>query len=273
MEETLYSARRGLAEPGRFLAAAAADLRASLFVGWHFFLADLRARNRHSVLGWLWLVIPAAAAAFLCAWLRSSRVIEVGATDLPFALHVLTGFLLWQVFLDALNAPLNRLLAARQLISRTRIPHEAVLLGGAFAVGLNALVRLAILLVALPAFGLPLGPSLFLLPLAMVALAVLGFFFGLLVAPWGLLAGDVRQGLLLVAAFWFFLTPIFYPAPGSGPLLLNPVTPLIEAGRSWLLSPAVHPAFVAVAGASLLGLVMVWLVYRLVRPHVVARLG
>lgn len=273
MRDTLYTARPGLADPAGFLATAFHDLRASLYFGWRLFVADLRARNRQALLGYLWLVIPAAAAALLCGYLRANRIVAVGATELPFALHVLAGFLLWQVFTDALNSPLQRLLASRQLLTRTRVTHEAILVGGALAVGLNALVRLVLLLAIVVGWGFAFAPAWLLLPVGFLAIALFGFFIGMLAAPWGLLFGDVRQGLNLIAGFWFFLTPVFYPAPTSGPLLLNPMTPLLDTTRSWISGGDMRPGFLVLSLVSLLGLLLVWLAYRLARPHLISRLG
>lgn len=273
MAETAFSARPELAAPGRFLAAAGRDLARSPPVAWRLFRAGLRSRHRRSLLGYFWLLLPAAAATLICVYLQSRRIFSVGATDLPYAVHVLAGLVLWQTFVDALNAPLQQLWAGRTMITRSRVPHEAVLLGGLYDVALSGLIRLAALAAVLAAFGIVPAASAALVPLAMLALALLGFAFGLAAAPLGLLYDDVRHGLSLLAGFWFFLTPILYPAPMSGPLLLNPVTPLLDTGRGWILAGGTGPGFFLVTGAALLLLVVAWLGYRLARPHLVARLG
>jgi lipopolysaccharide transport system permease protein len=107
----------------------------------------------------------------------------------------------------------------------------------------------------------------------MLALVLLGFVIGLLAAPWGLIYDDVRQGLLVLTGFWFFLTPIVYPASDSGWLRLNPVTPLLETSRSWIVAPAASTGFFIVTAGAFLMLVGAWLLYRLARPHAMARLG
>jgi lipopolysaccharide transport system permease protein len=79
--------------------------------------------------------------------------------------------------------------------------------------------------------------------------------------------------LTLVAGFWFFLTPIVYPGPASGWLRFNPVTPLLETSRSWLAGMEVAPGFFLIVGLAAVALAAAWLLYRLARPHVIARLG
>jgi len=274
VRETVYKAEPELANPRAFIASAWADLAASPPIAWQLFRANLRASRRRSLLGHFWLLIPAAATTLLCVYLNARRIVSVGPTDLPYALHVLAGIVLWQTFVEAMNAPLQQLQRARQMISRSRLQHEAVIVAGLLEVALNATVRLVALGFALVAFGLvPAAGAALLFPLAMIATAVMGAAIGSLAAPFGLLYDDVAKGLTLLTSFWFFLTPILYPAPTTGWLRLNPVTPLIEQARSSLLAPALDPAFLVTAVAAGLGLLLAWLIYRLARPHVVERLG
>lgn len=274
MQESIYKAEPALSNPRAFFARAIEDVRASPRIAWQLFRANLRASRRRSLLGYLWLLLPAAATTLLCVYLNSRRIVSVGPTELPYALHVLAGIILWQTFVEAMNSPLQQLQRARQMISRSRLQHEAILVAGLLEVGLNAAVRLVALGLALFLFGLvPAAGALLLFPLGLIAVAVMGAAFGLLAAPFGLLYDDVERGLALLTGFWFFLTPILYPVPATGPLRLNPVTPLIETARSALVAPAIDPVFLVTAALAGLGLVLAWLLYRLARPHVVERLG
>ncbi len=274
MRETVYKAEPELSDPRAFLARAIDDVRGSPHIAWQLFRTNLRASRRRSLLGYVWLLIPAAATTLLCIYLNSRRIIAVGPTELPYALHVLVGIILWQTFVEAMNAPLQQLQRARQMISRSRLQHEAILVAGLLEVALNATVRLVGLGLVLTAFGIvPAAGALLLFPLGLIAVAIMGAAFGLLAAPFGLLYDDVARGLAVLTSFWFFLTPILYPAPVAGPLLLNPVTPLIEQARSAIVAPALDGAFLLAAALAALGLLFAWLLYRLARPHVVERLG
>src|SRR4051794_8468984 len=114
MTVTVYNSTPQLAEPRRFARNAAADLRAAPRIAWRLVAAQLRSRTRRAALGYLWFLIPPAAATFLCVYLQSSRILVPAPTPLPYPLHVLAGVLLWQIFVEALNAPVQQLLAARQ---------------------------------------------------------------------------------------------------------------------------------------------------------------
>lgn len=272
MPPLIYSSAAELANPAAFVRGALRDLRASPRIGWRLFTAQLRGRTRRSVLGYLWLLLPPAAITLICVYLRSLGVLAAGATDMPYPLYVLSGVLLWQVFLEALNAPVQHISAARQMISRTRIPHEAILLGALCEVLLSAAVRIVLLLAvfwmyagaAIPGVALPIGG---------LALVLLGFSIGLLAAPGALLYDDGKYALTLAGTFWFFLTPVAYRAVPHGILSWNPVTPLLETARSAFTGGAWSGGFLAVTAAAAFLLAVGWLLYRLARPYVVERLG
>lgn len=273
MSETFQSAQSELRHPLRFLSAAVRDLRHCPGIAWQLFRRNLQARYRRSWLSYLWLVLPSIGGTMLWVYLQSRRVVDVGETATPYPVYVLSGTVLWQVFVDALNAPLQQLTAGRQMITRSRVPHEALILAGLFEVGLNAAVRLALLAGAMALFGVGVTPRVFLAPLGLAALVLFGLAVGMFAAPLGMLYDDVQRAMLLITGFWFFLTPVVYPTGDLGLLRFNPVTPLLDTTRGWLTSGRVHDGFAVVTAVTLLALFFAWLLERLARPHVVARLG
>ncbi|HEY0026531.1 MAG TPA: ABC transporter permease [Allosphingosinicella sp.] len=273
MGDIVYTAEPELRRPAAFLAAAAGDLRAGLPIGVRLFRSNLQARYRRSRLGYVWLLLPALGTAALAAFIQSRRIVAVAPTELPYPLFVLAGIILWQLFGEALNAPMQQLNAGRQLITRSRVPHEALIAAGALEVLLNAGIRLLVLLVAFAWFGIAFSPAMLLVPLGVVALAVLGLAIGMLLAPIGLLYDDVGRGLTLLLSFGFFVTPIVYPIPAGSPLRFNPLAPLIETVRHGIAGAGAAPGFWIVGAGGAVLLVLAWLFYRLARPHFLARLG
>lgn len=278
MNEVVYSADSGLRSPRRFASELRADLRVAPAVAWRLFLHGLRAGYRRSRLGYVWLLLPPAATAATWVYLDRARVLDVGPTETPYPVYVLAGTLLWQVFAEALNSPLQQLSSARNILTRSRTPHEALLLAGLFEVAFNFCVRAAVFAPALVWLGAGWGFPVLLAPAGVASLLLLGCALGLLLAPLGLLYQDVSRGLGLLSGFWFFLTPVVYrpPSGGAAALLstLNPVSPLLLTTRRWLTLGAAEPArgFFAVAALSALLLVVALVCYRLARPHLVARL-
>jgi lipopolysaccharide transport system permease protein len=271
--ETVYSSEAELRHPGRFLADAWDELRRSPAVAWRLFRSSAQARHRRAWLGYLWLLLPTLGTTAVWAYVRSRGLIETGATGLPYVVYALSGTILWQVFAESLASPLQQLTAGRQLVTRSRVPHEALILAGVFDTLLNCAVRLLLLGLVMLASGVTVGPEIILVPVGVAALALLGLTLGLFALPIGLLYDDVGRTLTMLTGFWFFLTPVVYPTPARGLLRFNPVTPLVESTRHWLTSGAPLGRFAAVTAGACAALVVAWLLQRLARPHVVARLG
>lgn len=275
MREIVHSAAAELVRPRAFLSRAGQALRLSLTIAPRLLRANLRIRYRRAWLGYAWLFAPAAGAALLASLLIGRRLAGMPADTIPYPVFVLVGMIFWQLLVDALGAPLERLGAVRHVLARSPVPHEAFVLAGAGEALLAGVLRLALLGVpVLLLFGGRPGPEMLLLPLVLAGLALLGLALGMLLAPFGLLYDDVGSALPLFTGFWFFLSPILYPAARFDALALNPATPLIEAGRALLTGGEASAAAAGLVGAgALLLLTLAWVFYRLAQPHLVARFG
>ena len=278
MIETIYSSESKLRSPRRFLSDSFTDLRASREIAWHLLARNLRSQYRQSFLGYLWIVLPPLATMLLWVYLNWTKTLAIASTEIPYPMFVLTGTMLWQLFVDALYCPLNQLGASRNLITKVRLPHEAILLSGLGILLFNFAVRSVVVFAGLLLFHCPLTLGLLLAPFGALLLILLGLSLGLLLAPFGLLYQDISLGLNLVLSFAFFITPIVYPVPTKWPAsllaTLNPVTPALETTRNWIALGPVAPAegFYAVSAATLVLFLVAWIVYRLATPHLIARL-
>jgi lipopolysaccharide transport system permease protein len=274
MIETVYSADADLRHPRRFVADAKTDAQHTARVAWELFRRNVQARYRRSWLGYAWLLLPTIATTMVWVYIQARGILTIPPTDIPYPVHVLTGMALWQTFVDALNAPVQQLRAGRQLVTRSRVPQEALILAGALEVLLNCLARLLVVAIVVVAYQGRIGSSILLAPVGIAMLIFLGLALGTVLAPLGLLYEDIVRGLPILTGLWFFLTPVIYPARGSGFLRFNPVTPLLETTRSWLAgSGGMADGFVLVSSVAAMLLMAGWIALRLARSHVVARLG
>ena len=268
-----YRSDPELSNPRGFLTRAFADLASSLAIGWTLHQAGFGSRRRAALLGWIWLVVPPFATAATCLYFQSRRILDTGPTKLPYSLHVFIGVIVWQLLVDSMQAPIQQIRSARGIVTRSTLPHEALLIAGLWDVLVGAAIRLPLILVAALAVGVPPGWSALLIPLGMLAVILFGFGLGLLIAPLGVLYDDVQRAMFLITGVWFVLTPVMYSADRGGLSRLNPLTPLLDTTRSWLVTPAIAPGFSIVVSASSLLLPIAWLAYRLARPHIVETLG
>jgi lipopolysaccharide transport system permease protein len=279
LPETIYTPESQLHRPGKLLGRMFADLRASRFLAWRLFVRNMAAQHRQTVLGYLWLLLVPVVQTLLWVFLNAQKVINVGATDIPYPAFVLTGTLLWQGFSDALQNPIQQIQASKQMLTKIHFPHEAILLASLGQVLVNFGIRLLLLIVIFLWFRLPLTTSLLLAPLGILALIGFGMMLGLLLTPLALLYGDVQRMLAMFIGIWFFITPVIYPPPTAGwaalVTKLNPVSPLLVTTRQWLTGAELTQLdpFVVVTVVTLVFSLFGWIVYRLAIPHLIERIG
>jgi lipopolysaccharide transport system permease protein len=275
----IYSPAPELAHPFRVLKAMWRDLLLSRHIAWRLFLRDFSAQYRVSFLGYAWAFLPPLLNSFIFVILNSQGLLKVGPSGGPYPLFALTGTVLWQLFADSLLMPLTVLQQSKSMLARLNFPRESVILSGLLGLMVTLGIRLLLLAAMMAYYGKAPTVQLLFFPFTLLALCVAGLSLGLLIAPMGILFGDVGRLLSMVLPFWMLLTPVIYPARSHGMTAViaewNPVSPLIITARSLLAgSPPEHllSCLVVTAAASLL-LLVGWLGFRLGMPHLVARMG
>jgi lipopolysaccharide transport system permease protein len=279
LPETVYTPESQILSPGKLLGRMFDDLRACRFLAWRLFVRNMAAQHRQTALGYLWLLLVPIVQTLLWVFLNAQKVINVGATEIPYPAFVLTGTLLWQGFADAVQSPIQRVQESKQMLTKIHFPHEAIMLAAMGQVLVNFGIRLVLLVAVFVWFGVHLSWSLLLAPLGILAMMAFGMMVGLLLTPLALLYGDVQRMLVMVISLWFFVTPVIYPAPAGGLAALvtrlNPVTPLLVTTRQWLTAGALTQfgPFVIVVGITLVLSFFGWVIYRLAMPHLIERIG
>jgi lipopolysaccharide transport system permease protein len=255
------------------------DLWRGRELAWRLFVRDTAALYRQSILGYVWAFLPPLATAGTFIFLNSHQILTVGRTPVPYAAYVITGTLLWQTFIDALNSPLRAVVANKIMLVKINFPREALIMAGMLDVLLNFCIRLILLIPVFLIFKVPISSSILLFPVGSVALILVGLCFGLLLTPIALLYTDIDRSLTTITTFWLFLTPVIYPPVKTGVAAyfttINPVSPVILTARDWLISqPALHvDGFLIVTTLALLLLLVAWLIYRVALPHLIERMG
>lgn len=276
---TVYTPESALSSPGKMLALMLRDLLAARGLAWRLTVRDIKAQYRQAFLGVLWAFILPLANTVVWVFLSSSGIISVSDTALPYPVFVFTGTMLWAIFMDALNAPLQRSNAAKSMLAKLNFPREALILSGIYQTLFNAGIKVALLLAALLVMGINPGWGLVLFPVALLSLVLVGTALGLFITPVGLLYTDVGRALPLLMQFLMYLTPVVFPMPKAGwaaaLITFNPLTPLIVTARDWLTgtAPQLLAPFVVVNLLAVLLLLVAWAVYRLAMPVLVERMS
>jgi len=278
--ETVYTADSVVRHPLRLLREMWQDLLGSSDLAWRLMIRDLKAQYRDSLLGWCWAFLPPLAVTVTFTLAREGRVIAVGPTPLPYPAYVLVGMLLWQVFWESLNAPLQAVTLARPMLTKVNFPREALVLGKLGEVIVQMGLKAVFVIGVLWWYDVPVTISALWALVAVLPLMGLGTLAGLLLAPFGALSQDVPKGVALASGLWLLFTPVVYPPPtGEGRFAtlvrVNPVTPLLTTVRDLLTGGTVTDGgrFLMVSAAVGVGLLLAWIAYRAAMPYVVERLG
>lgn len=229
-----------LARPAEFLRVVWRDLRRSLPLARELAKRDIRNQYRQSLFGPSIIILAPLVMTAVALGFRRTGILNVDSAGIPYVLFVLTGVILWVTFLEALNAPINGLLAEERLLARTSAPPEAMVLGKLGVWLLNILIRMILLAIAIAWYRISIPATIVLAPIGLLSLAALGTSVGLLIAPINLLYRDLSWILATVTTIWFFFSPVYFPAPASGTIgmimQLNPVTTLLSNTRSLMLT-------------------------------------
>lgn len=279
MKKTIYTPESSLSSPVTMLREMFRDLLLSRELAWRLAVRDIQSQYRQAFLGILWAFILPLANTLAWIFLNSSGIVKVADTVLPYTAYVFTGTMLWAIFMDALNAPLQQTNAAKGMLSKLNFPREALILSGIYQTLFNASIKIVLLFGVLIFMGIVPGWNLLLFPLGIFSMIMVGTALGLFITPVGTLYTDIGRALPLLMQFMMYVTPVVFPMPKAGwaatVFALNPLTPLILTTRDWLTGqrPEYLGYFVAVNVAGAVLLMMVWVVYRLAMPIIIERMS
>lgn len=240
---------------------------------------DLKLRVARSKLGWLWIVLqPLAQAVVYAIVLSNVLAAKIPGIDnkYSFAIYLLSGMLCWSIFLEILQRSLTVFIDNASLLKKMQFPRiclPVIVVGSALV---NNLVLLAVVMLIVPVLGVVPTVNLLWIPVLLAITIALASGIGLLFGTLNVFSRDVGHVLAVVLQFWFWLTPIAYPA-GIVPaafepvLAANPVTGLVTAYHSVILygdapelQSLLHPVL-----TSIVFLALALIVFRRASPEMV----
>jgi len=279
LSEVKYTSESQMKSPQALFAAMFRDLRASRELAWQLLVRDIKARYRQSFLGYVWAFLPPLFSSLPFIILNQSKVFSGGDISIPYPAYAMIGTTLWQLFADSVNGPLKAVGQSKQMLVKINFPREAILLANFGTIFFDFMIRLLIIIGVFVAFQLPVPATIFLFPVGILGLALLGGMIGILLTPVGVLYQDVQKSLSMILGLWMLLTPVVYAPDKEGILGVlanwNPVSPVLVTARDWLIGapPEAAGAFAAVTLGALALMAAGWFLFRISLPHLIARLG
>lgn len=275
----IYSPEALVLAPGKLARGMLADLRSSHGLAWQLARRDVKAQYRGSLLGVLWAFITPVVNSAVWIFLSTAGIVRIADTGLPYPAYVFSGTILWQLFAEALVNPIGQVTAAKSMLAKLNFPRESLIMAGFWKLLFGAGIKLLVLVPALLLLGVQPDWRIVLVPLVMLAIALLGLAVGLLLTPVGMLYGDVARALPLATQLLMYLTPVVFAMPSGGVMerlfMLNPMTSLVLTARAWAtgMEATMLVPMAWVLAVTVIMLLLGWLAYRITMPVIVERMS
>ncbi len=207
---------------------------------------EFQIKYRNSMLGAAWTVLN-PLAMILVYTLIFAKVMHAKLPDLnsefAYSIYLCAGILSWGLFAEIISRAQNVFLEHANLIKKISFPRICL----PMIVVLSALVNFAIIFGLFTLFligsgNFPGWHFLAILPLLLLQI-LFAIGLGMVLAVLNVFFRDVGQFFTIFLQFWFWLTPIVYPATVlptelQGWIALNPMAALIHAWQTVLVHAA-----------------------------------
>jgi lipopolysaccharide transport system permease protein len=249
-----YSSASEMRRPWLLASAIFSGLYSGRSLARRLFVRNLTSTYRQSLLGFFWILIPTIAQIATWSFLAKQHLLVTEQLPgVPYIMFIAVGSLLWQLFFDAIQAPLQAVNANQGIITRINFPRESLILVSGGEVLFDFLVRAVLVTAICFYFGVSWSVSTLMAPVFLLGLFLLGISIGLLLTPIGILYHDIARSLSILSPFWMVLTPVVYLVPDTTIFrtwsAINPPAGLLSSTRDLLLT----------GDASMFVVALVWL--------------
>jgi len=212
-----------------------------LFLAWR----DILLRYKQTAIGVLWAVIQPLLMMVVFT-LVFGRVASLPSGGTPYAVMTFAALIPWQFFANAISQSSNSIVAAQNMVQKVYFPRLIIPISSTLSGVVDFLLSLAMLLVLMLWYRVPLTANLLLLP----AFSLLAFAAALCVGTWASALNvkyrDVKYIIPFVVAMGLYVSPVGYMSsvvPERWKLWysLNPMVSVIDGFRWAVLGPAFEP--------------------------------
>jgi lipopolysaccharide transport system permease protein len=203
-----------------------------------FVRRDFVSQYKQTILGPIWIFIQPifTTITFLFVF---NKIAKLSTSGINATLFYMSGITLWNYFADCLTKTSNTFVSNAGIFGKVYFPRLVTpisivlssLIKLAIQLSLFVLVYIAFIILGKQSFNVNL--SIFLLPLYVFTMAVLGFGLGVLFSSLTTKYRDLSYLLVFGIQLMMYATPVIYPLSSTSGklrtlLLLNPMTAIIE---------------------------------------------
>jgi homopolymeric O-antigen transport system permease protein len=229
---------------------------------------DLMLRYKQTVMGFGWAVFMPVVSTIIFSFVFM-RVVDPLNVGMPYPLFAFTGLLVWNFFASSLRFSVNSLTSNINLVAKVYFPREIFPFSAVIVSAVDFAVGGILLGAMMVYYRVPLTPAIAFLPVVFIVQVIFTAGIAVFLAMANLFYRDVKYLFEVVITMLMFATTVLYPidrfpAALKTILMLNPLTPILDAYRAVLLRgvlPEMTP-FLAAAAASVAILGISWVVFH-----------
>jgi ABC-2 type transport system permease protein len=216
-----------------------------------------------TALGYLWTIArPLMLFGVLLAVF--TQIFRIGSQVPNYPVLLLFNLVLMGFFSEATTTAVNSVVTYEGIVRKTQFPRLVIPLSVVFTALINLGLNLVVVFVFILAWGIAPTWSWLLFPVAVALLFVITIAVSMIVSSLNPRFRDVGIIWAVLSTVLFYATPVLYPIevvpePLDDFLLLNPLTPIFEAARLWVIDPGAPGPATAAGGYD--GLIAPALIY------------
>lgn len=200
---------------------------------------DLKVRYKQTVVGIIWIVMQPLLMTVIFTIFLGSLARVPSAGQVPYAIFVYAGLVLWTFFSGAISVGGQSLLGNSQLITKIYFPR--LIIPCAVIVGrlIDLCISLALLAILMVCYRVPITWSILFLPIPLALTILLALGFSMLTAALNIKYRDVGIALPMLIQLWMFTSPVLYdvslvPSRWQRIYALNPLVGILQNFRASL---------------------------------------
>jgi lipopolysaccharide transport system permease protein len=213
---------------------------------------DIRLRYKQTALGVLWVVLQPLLASGIFAVIFG-MLADLPSGEVPYFVFAFAGLLPWNLFSQSLSRAGGSLVGSREMISKVYFPRMILPISSSLAVLVDFFVSLAMMIIMLLLYQLPLTARLLWLPILIVINLVFAIGTSFWISAFSVYYRDFIYALPFLIQAWMYASPVAYsssliPEKWLWLYSLNPMVGVIEGFRWVLLDQGEFPAISLLIG-------------------------
>jgi ABC-2 type transport system permease protein len=194
-----------------------------------------------TVLGYVWSIArPLMLFGVLLAVF--TQVFRIGSQVPNYPVLLLFNIVLFSFFSEATVSSVTSIVSQEGIVRRTQFPRAVIPLSTVLTTLFNLSLNLLVVFVFILAWGIDPKWTWLLFPVFLILLIAITTAVAMIVSSLYPRFRDMAIIWSVLSTLLFYATPVLYPIevvpePFKGFLLVNPLTPLFEMGRKWVIDP------------------------------------